>query len=262
MASRYDMVRNRINQDASSERQQTDTALARKFARMGQGLNSGAYVRASQQATDDANNRKAKSLEDVDFQEQGEQEQLAEAERQRAFAKSEREGSQTWQSGENATNRAYSTSERLGSQDFSRAERIGSQDWQSHQADLAQAFAKSERIGSQDWQAGQAGEARTFATGEREAGQKFAGDQAVQARGWQESDNTWNRQFAGQQFQEEKEVNEANRQAQLRAGEKSGIEAFQPWNDVYGKSGLGSGKTGSFMNRVTGFSKIRSGRIF
>lgn len=158
----YDLQRRRASDEANAANQQQSDALARRFAAQG-GLNSGAYIKQQQIASDSAQQNKQKALEAVDINELGARAQQEEAQKQRDFQSSERVASQ-----------GYGTGERLGAQDFS-----------GQQAAQQRAYGTSERVGGQDFAGQQAALQRAYGTQERLGAQDFTGGQNAATRGEQ-----------------------------------------------------------------------------
>ena len=68
---RYDLLRQRVGQQQVAQEQEQEDAMKRRFASMG-GLNTGAYIKQSQIAADQAMERRGQALEGVNLAEQGE----------------------------------------------------------------------------------------------------------------------------------------------------------------------------------------------
>lgn len=233
VANPYELQRQRIKQDSASSSQGQNDALKRRFAAMG-GLNSGSYLKAQERLSSEQDKNTQRAMEGVDVQESLAAEQRAEAERGRQFSREERLGGQSFMAGENALGRRFATSEREAGQAFSAGESDKQRGFLSGESALARAFAKSEREAGQDFSAGQASEARKFADEQRKAGEGYQAWAMNEQRRFQNEDNVWNRDFAERQFKEEKEINAFNQAIAQKAGEKSSLEAWQPWNDTKG----------------------------
>lgn len=78
----YAQMRNRARQQGVQQKQEQGDALKRRFAAIGN-LNSGAYIKASQQQEEAANEQINQATQAVDFQKAQEDTQLAEAQKGR-----------------------------------------------------------------------------------------------------------------------------------------------------------------------------------
>ena len=99
MADRFEIMRQRIQQQGSAAEQNNVEAMRRRFASMG-GLNSGAGIRAEQQVKQQVGAQTAQNLEGVDIQQAQDEAQKAEVEKQRQYATAEREAAQKFAQGE------------------------------------------------------------------------------------------------------------------------------------------------------------------
>lgn len=89
----YDLARKKLNEEANVAGQAGSEALARRFAAMGGGLNSGAFIKQAEIQNQDIENRRAQGVQDIAVQEATARRGLSEKEADKAF-----------QSGENAKN--------------------------------------------------------------------------------------------------------------------------------------------------------------
>ena len=173
----YELQRQRIGRQTEATGQQENEALKRRMARMG-GLNSGAYLKASERLSGQQEQNKQNALEGVDIQEAQATEQKAETERGRQFSREERIGSQDFSAGEALKGRTFATGERLSAQDFA-----------SLEADKGRKFTTGEREAMQQ-----------YATGERLSGQDFANKTRAESQDWQSKESALGRNLQSSQF--------------------------------------------------------------
>lgn len=221
----YDIQRNRIRQDSAQQAQQQNDALKRRFASMG-GLNSGSFLKAQERLVGQQEQNAQRAMEGVDVEESRANEAKAEADKNRAFAREERLGTQEFQAGENALGRKFATSEREAGQTFAAGEAGKQRDWAAGESALSRAFAKSER------EAGQA-----FQTGERTSAQDFAAGQAATARASQDKQFNEQMKLARQQFALDSDTTDFNKR----------LSAFMAGTSVLDLNALGS--RANFNNR-------------
>lgn len=84
----YDAIRTRIQRQHGAQEQQTQDALARRFAAMN-GLRSGAYIKATQNARDSSAAQQEQAMQNVDFQEAQQRRQLQQIEDQKGYESGE-----------------------------------------------------------------------------------------------------------------------------------------------------------------------------
>ena len=207
---KYDMLRNRVGQEALKEKQQSNQAMKRKFARLG-GLNSGAFVKSSEQADQAIENRKAKNLENIGFQQTTEQERLAEIQAGRDFSKGEREAGQGFAESQGELGRKFASEQGQLGRQFARGERLGGQEFAGRQAQFGRDFASGERKDSQTFAAGQAVEGRTFAKGERLAAQTYGKEAVTEAQRIQQEQFGVQSGLAQLQFESDELTTEFNK---------------------------------------------------
>lgn len=227
-ANPYELQRKRVSQETAATGAQENEALKRRFARMGGGLQGGAYIKAQERLSGMQEQNKQKALESVDIQESLAQEQKDEAERGRQFARGERLGSQEfasgesaigrrfaseeaekgrgWQSGEAEKQRGWQTGERIGAQDFAKGEREGAQAFSSWREDIGRGFQRSEREAAQQ-----------FARGEREGAQAYGSWREDINRGWQQGN-------IDRQFNEDVRVTDFNMKMAELMSKKTGMD--------------------------------------
>ena len=170
LKERFEILRRRARQAATSASQQEAEGLKRRFAQIGQ-VGSGAQIRAEAQASKRGAERLARAEETVGLAELAERQRQKEIAETREFARGERQESQTFAAQQAALARQFARGERLGSQTFA-----------AGQADLQRKFQTGERLSSQDWQRLENEAGRTFSQEERIAAQNFANRQAAVAR--------------------------------------------------------------------------------
>lgn len=205
----YELQRQRISRQTEATGQQENEALKRRMARMG-GLNSGAYLKASERLAGQQEQNKQAALEGIDIQEAAATEAKAESERGRQFSREERLGTQEFSAGETLKGREFARGERISAQDFARGQLASQQEFAKGQSEAAQTFAKGEREASQ-----------TFATGERTGAEDYAKKEAQKAREQQQSQ--FDKQFAADQ-----DINKFNQViASIQAGASS--EDIRQW---------------------------------
>lgn len=89
----YDLARQRANEQSNSEGQTASEALSRRFASLGGGANSGAFIKQQEIQNQDTQNRRSAALQDINASETKARRDLQQVESQKEF-----------QSGENAKN--------------------------------------------------------------------------------------------------------------------------------------------------------------
>jgi hypothetical protein len=102
----FDYMRNKLNSQFSTQRDESQDALKRRFAALG-GLNTGAYIKQAQLADEKLNQQKEESLGNIGFQE---------AQQRRALEREE--GQKEFQSGEAFKQREYGSSEQDRAREF------------------------------------------------------------------------------------------------------------------------------------------------
>jgi hypothetical protein len=195
----FERQRERINQQSVVAEQEGQDALKRNFARMNN-LNSGAYVAQTQKVSDDVAKRREQALLDVDAQEQGVEEQRAEAEKGRTFAREERLGSQDFASGEANKGRLFAREERLGGQEFVAGQSAIGRAFAQQEREAGQNFQSAMVSKQQDFAAGEAQKQREYGTSEREASQTFASEESAAARAQQQTQFDATLKQSGEQF--------------------------------------------------------------
>lgn len=100
----FDYLRKKATEQANSQGQEADDAIQRKFASMGM-LNSGQYLKQSENLQAKLAEQKASSLEGIGFQEAQARRGLEEQEQGRAFQSQEAQSQRQFQSGESLVNR-------------------------------------------------------------------------------------------------------------------------------------------------------------
>lgn len=168
--AQFKLQRQRIDQDARAQADQENDALNRRFAALG-GLNSGAYIKQQQIASDNAMKRRQQAMEGVDAAESQDLARKAEIEQGRQYQTAEREAGQNFSAQQAGLQRNFLTGEREAGQQFT-----------GSQADLQRGFLTSERMAGQGFAADQADKQRSFTTNERLSSQDFAAGQSAEAR--------------------------------------------------------------------------------
>lgn len=212
-AKRFDRLRKDTKQQVSSDVQQQQQALQRRFAKLGL-TGSGAQIKAQQQAEQAGGERLDKALGQVASLEEGEALRRQEVQEGREFARGEREASQ-----------AFAAEQAGLGREFSRKERIGSQAFASGEAELQRRFSDSQRVANQEFQ-------KILEAG---AEDRFTRQLAQQA-------DQFDRQFAL-----DEEVTRFNQAlAQAEANKK---DLFERAGDAFGQFGNTAGGTilGSFV---------------
>ncbi len=229
-ASQFDIARDRAKEQEGANLQTQKDAMARKLAASGGGP-GGVGIKLDQQVSDASAKRLADANQGIDAAETADIERKAETEAGRAFATSERIGSQGFASDQGALARRFATSEREGSQGFqtgileqqqkfSTDEREAGQEFASGEAGLQREFATGERLGGEKFASTEAGLQRTFAKDERVAGQTFATGEREGSQDFASSEAGLNRDFQKQQGDEGYQREVAVMYAQ---------QAFQDW---------------------------------
>jgi hypothetical protein len=139
VARRYGLLKKQVQQRSNAAADEGRDQLQRQFARGG-GLNSGAYIKQSQLAEQKAAEAEENALGQVEASEMGERAQLEETQRNRDFAKSEREAGQSFASAEGALGRAFAREEREGAQQFSGMQADKQRGFERELFDVQQAF--------------------------------------------------------------------------------------------------------------------------
>ena len=140
--ARFRRLEKRAKQDVTSQKQQAQEGLRRKFAAQGLG-SSGAAIKQEQIVEEKAGQALGRRLEGVASlreEEAFKQEQIDQA---RKFQTSEREAGQKFGARQAALGRAFSTSERLSSQQFASNEAQFGRDFANKQLKKQQAFQKN-----------------------------------------------------------------------------------------------------------------------
>lgn len=194
----YETQRRRAAQEAEAQSQSQQDALKRRFAAQG-GLNSGAYIKQTQIAADDAMKRKQAALENIDMSEAQDLQRQKEVQEGRDFTRSEREAGQGFSAGQAELQRKYGTSEREAGQGFT-----------AGQADLQRKFVSGEREAAQ-----------TYGTSERVAGQEFQTGERTSAQDFQVQRDKEQRDFEQrmEKIKQDYQTLEAEKQRHFQAGE-------------------------------------------
>lgn len=127
---RYDTLRKRASQQQRGAQQETQDAIKRQFARMGN-VNSGSYIKQTQLARDKGQQALQQANEGIEMARGQEHQQNMQQQANRDFARSEREAGQVFQAEQADIARKFATSERLAGQKFATGERIAGQDFQT-----------------------------------------------------------------------------------------------------------------------------------
>lgn len=85
----YDLARNKLNEDSNVAGQAGSEALARRFAAMGGGLNSGSFIKQNEIQNDANLNRRSEGMREIGVQEAQAKRTLQEAENQKEYASQE-----------------------------------------------------------------------------------------------------------------------------------------------------------------------------
>lgn len=182
---KFQIARQRAQQQVGAETQEQQEALRRRFASMG-GLQSGAAIKQEQLAGEQGAKRLMEANQNIDVAQQGELERKAEVEAGRKFQSGEREAGQAFASKEAGTGREFAALQAEAQRKFASGERLSSQEFASLEAGKGREFATGERLGSQSFASLEALRGREFSKGERIAGQKFAGAESARGRASQE----------------------------------------------------------------------------
>lgn len=166
---KYDIQRQRVNQDATKASQENNNSLQRKFASLGM-VNSGESIKQQQLGQEQVNQQSENAKQNVDVQQAGEESMKSAQALQNQFAKSERIGSQE-----------YATGERLGSQQFQSGEAQKARDFSEGQFQAEMGFKQklqdfAESSFSKQFEEGKSQFAQTFDQNER--AQQFNQDMA------------------------------------------------------------------------------------
>ena len=89
LAKKYELMRNRVGQEATAQGQQASSALERRQAQLGN-LNSGAAIKQQANLEDQVAQQKQKAVEGVDLAQAGEEAQQAQIKQQQDFSTNER----------------------------------------------------------------------------------------------------------------------------------------------------------------------------
>lgn len=142
--AQFDVARKRAAQSEQANLQTQKSALERRAAQLGGGP-SGALIKQERIAADESAQRLQGANEGINAQEMQERGRIQEIKEGRAFARSERLGSQGFAAQQAGLQRKFQTGERLGGESFA-----------SREARLGRDFAQSERKAGQSfasWQA-------------------------------------------------------------------------------------------------------------
>lgn len=116
---RYELIKKKLISEQNAQNQMQNEGMQRNLARTGN-LNSGSGLKLNQQMSEAQLKQNESIGESVEAEKAGAQLQMEEAQKNRAFATSERLGSQEFASGERAAGEKFARGERLSSQGFSK----------------------------------------------------------------------------------------------------------------------------------------------
>ncbi len=177
LKERFEILRKRARQAATTAAQQEQEGLKRRFAQLGQ-VGSGAQIRAEAQAAERAAKRLGQVEETVGLAELAERQRLKETSEAREFARAEREAGQRFAAEQAGVGRRFAA-EQAGIGRTFQAEQAGiGREFAGRQAELQRRFQRGERLGSQDFARLEAQAGRQFSQQERQAAQDFASAQA------------------------------------------------------------------------------------
>jgi hypothetical protein len=106
LAKKYELMRQRVGQEATAQGQQASSALERRQAQLGN-LQSGAAIKQQQQVGEQVAMQKQKAVEGVDLAQAGEEAQQAQIKQGQEFATGERLAAQTFGAGEAEKQRGF-----------------------------------------------------------------------------------------------------------------------------------------------------------
>lgn len=128
----FEAMKRRTQQRFQAQGQQQQDALKRRAAAMGT-LNSGAYLKQSQNAAEANTQQQEEAMQTVDAGQQAELRRMKEIQEGREFQKGEREASQGFASSERAASQGFASAEALKQREFAAGESKLGRDLQADQ---------------------------------------------------------------------------------------------------------------------------------
>lgn len=147
--NQYDLQKTAVRDEEAKRRKLEQEALQRQLASRGFGAGSG-FAEASQNKLQQSNLAGERArLMGIDVNQLSAAEAANEAQKNREFTTSEREGSQAYGTQERLGTQGFQTQERLGQEKYGTQERLGTQGFQTQERLGTQAYGTQERLGAE-----------------------------------------------------------------------------------------------------------------